>query len=795
MKNILFAVLLLPLCVQAQGVIKGTLVDEKGDEIPFGNVSVFNRSDSLLVAGVPSDENGTFRIAVQNGIYYLVVSIISFKEHRVNGLRVQQNEIDVGRIRLVPDVMALEEVIVQGERSQMQLDLDKRVFNVGSDLTSLGGSASDILNNVPSVTVDAEGVVSLRGSENVRILIDGRASGLTGISSPDALRLLQGDMIDRIEVITNPSSRYDAEGEVGIINIILKKNQRQGFNGAFSVNMGYPATYGASFDLSYRRERLNLFSSYGYNFRTNKGFGSSYQLFETPDSVFSYRESNTRTRSGGSHILRAGADYSLTDQDVLSAAIMYRTGRGKNSSRYSFEDYDAEGNLFQSSVRSEEEREPRNNIEASLAYRKEFEQKGRSFMADIRLINSQELEMADFRQTQPGAANDLLQRSSNTEDERNIQFQADYVHPFGDKGKWEAGWKSTYRRLDNDFGVEERGESGNWALLPQYDNYLVYKEGIHAGYAMAGSQFGKFSMQAGLRGEFSDITTELPRLGDHNRRTYFNLFPSVHLSFQFDESRSVQLSYSRRLSRPGFRSLLPFSGFSNNRSLRMGNPDLDPEYTNSLEAGHLFNWDNGSLLGSVYYRYRTGVIQHITLVDSIGFNRSYPINLASQNAYGVELNSSMTFWDWWKVNGNFNFYRAITDGVYENKTYGSDTYTWIGRVTSKMTIDKKWDFQAGMNYRGAQITLQGRRLPSYTIDLGLARDLFKGNGTVIVSVQDLFQTGRWRNIIDEPGFYSSSDGMWRGRQFRVTLNYRLNRKKSSKDALDERGGGDMEGEN
>lgn len=773
------------------GGIKGVIVDENGEVVPFGNVAVFQLPDSTHVTGRPADENGAFNIPLSSGNYLIRVTVVSFKERVVTGITVGNTLVDLGRVRLVPDVTTLQEVVVQGEKSQMQLELDKRVFNVGTDLASIGGSAVDILNNVPSVSVDPEGVVSLRGSENVRILIDGRPSGLTGIGSPDALRLLQGNMIDRIEIITNPSSRFDAEGEVGIINIILKKNVNHGFNGAFSVNMGHPLTYGASVDVNYRTEKFNFYGTYGHNLRTTKGYGESFQRFISPDSLFSYQEYNSRQRQGRSNMFRGGVEYYLNDNEFLGASALYRTGRGTNTSRYEFLDYDSNGELFQSSVRSETESEPETNLEFTLMYKKEFEQKGRSLTADIKLIDSQELELADFVQTHSNAA-DLLQKTSNTENERNLLFQVDYVHPFGNKGKWETGLKSNSRRIVNDFMVEERSESGSWNVLPQYDNYLVYEEKIHAAYLMAGEHFGKFSLQGGLRGEFSDITTELPDMGEKNRRTYFNLFPSVHISYELPDDKSVQLSYSRRLSRPWFRSLLPFSGYSNNRSLRVGNPDLNPEYTNSMEASYLANWDNASILASAYYRYRTGVVERITLVDSVGFNKIYPVNLSTQNAYGLEFNGSVTLMGWWRMNGNFNFYRAITDGSYEGVNYHSDTYTWMGRFTSKMTIARKWDFQAGINYRGARVTLQGKQLPSYNVDLGLARDVLKGRGTIIASVQDLFQTRRWRTIIDQPDFYSNSNSLWRGRQFLITFNYRLNRSKSSKDTFDSGsdGGGD-----
>ncbi|GAB3162837.1 TonB-dependent receptor [Telluribacter humicola] len=778
---------------QGSYAIKGSLVDNAQKPIPYGAVALYLSADSSLITGTTSGEMGQFELLAKPGQYYLKISILSFKEKLVPNLRVTDQPVQLGVITLRPDTELLDEVTVRGERSMMELELDKRVFNVGADLSNIGGSAAEILDNVPSVSVDVEGNVSLRGSQNVRILIDGRPSGLTGISSPDALRQLQGNLIERIEVITNPSSRYDAEGEVGIINIILKKNRNQGVNGSFTINVGTPANYGGSFDINYRKNKINLFSSYGVNYRSRPGFGNSFQSFTGSDSTFSYSETNRRTRGGISHNFRVGLDYYLTEKNVLTGSVLYRRSDGRNTSRYVYRDFGPMGELVETTERNELEKEPENNIEAALSFRREYDRAGRSLTADVKWIVSDEDEFSSFQQGVLGGPINLRQRSSNTEDERNFLFQADYVHPFGEKSKWEAGVKSTSRVLNNDFLVEQQEEGGSWQALPRFDNYLIYRENIHAAYMMVGNQFKKMSLQAGLRGEFSDITTELPEEDLVNQRTYFNLFPSVHLSYELAKDKALQLSYSYRLSRPGFRELLPFSGFSNARSLMVGNPNLNPEYTHSLEAGHLLNWSTGSLLSSVYYRYRLGVIQRITLVDSVGFNRIFPVNLATQNAYGLEFNYSNTIQNWWRVNANFNFYRAITSGRYQDQLLESDTYTWTSRVTSKMTFYRKWDFQAGINYRAPQQIPQGRELSTYAIDLGLSRDVMKGNGTFTLSVRDLLNTRKRRTIIEQVGYFSTSSFQWNARQILLTFNYRLNRKKENRgrEGMD----GDNEGEN
>ncbi|MBC7923351.1 MAG: TonB-dependent receptor [Ferruginibacter sp.] len=795
MLNWLF--LLLPTGVLAQTnagqslSVRGTLVDEQKNPVLFGNVALYQSSDSALVTGAASAQTGKFELRSKPGNYYLKISILSYRERIIPNINVVSQDVQLGVLLLKASTELLEEVVVRGEKSQMELQLDKRVINVGADLSNIGGNAAEILDNVPSVTVDVEGNVSLRGSQNVRILIDGRPSGLTGISSPDALRQLQGNLIDRIEVITNPSSRYDAEGEVGIINIILKKNKNQGVTGSFTANLGYPANYGGSFDINYRKNKVNLFSSYGFNYRSRPGYGSSYQRFTGSDSVFSYAETNRRIRGGTSHNFRVGMDYYLNEQNMLTGSLLYRRSDGRNTSRYEYQDFDERGQLVRPTLRNEQETEPQNNIEAALSYRRDFERKGRTLTADFKWIESDENEFSDYQQGDPAGTVSLRQRSGNTEDERNLLFQADYVHPFGEKGKWEAGVKSTARVLRNDFRVEQQ-EGESWFVLPGLDNNLVYREKIHAAYLMAGNQFRKVSLQAGLRGEFSDITTELPELTEVNQRRYFNLFPSAHLSYELTNTKALQLSYSYRLSRPGFRELLPFSGFSNARSLTVGNPNLNPEYTHSMEGGYLLNWESGSLLSSLYYRYRTGVIQRIILVDSVGFSRVFPVNLATQNAGGLEFNFSNTLQNWWRLNANFNFYRSVTSGRYQQQLLESDTYTWTSRVTSKMTFFKRWNFQAGMNYRAPQRIPQGRELASYAIDLGLSRDVLKGNGTLTLSVRDLLNTSKRRTIIEEAGYYSTSSFQWNARQILLTFNYRLNRKK---DAPGREATGENEGDN
>lgn len=784
-RNLLFTFLFLTFAVTVWGqaddalIIKGVVVDEANLPVPFANAALYNRGDSSLVTGAVSDESGRFHIPVAPGSYFLKVSFLSYEEKTVPTIDITSSDIDLGRIILVESQQLLQEVTVQSERSSMELYLDKRIFNVGKDLTNISGSASDILDNVPSVTVDVEGNVSLRGSENVRILINGKPSGLTGISTADALQQIQANLIETVEVITNPSSRFDAEGEVGIINIILKKEQRSGVNGAFTLNAGYPDNLGGSFNLNLRRDKFNLFTSYGFRYRSGPGSGNSFQEFFDPDTTFSYYQHNTRTRGGVSHNIMTGIDYFFNESSVLTGSFNYRLSDGLNKSFYTYQDFDENGDLVRTVTRREREEEPEHNSEVALSFRKDYGTRNNHYLtADFKWIENKETEYSTFLETDDRANSIIDQRASNTENERHVLFQTDYLRPFRERGKLEAGLKSTLRVIDNNFLVEQLSDESTWQTVGEFDNNLIYSENIYAAYAIFGNEINRFSYQFGLRGELTDVSVELARENETTYQNYFNVFPSSHLAYRLTDEKTLQLSYSYRLSRPWFRDLMPFSNYSNNRTLWTGNPNLRPEYTHSIEGGYLVNWDQASILSSAYFRHRTGVKERITVIDSVGYNRVFPVNLSTQNAFGLEFNFNWDPVSWVRFTANGNFYRAITEGEYEGRKLESDTYTWTSRAMSRITFLKKYDFQASWRYRAPRETPQGRSRSNYSVDLGLARDILKGNGTLTLSVRDLFNTNKWRNVVDTEDFYSESVFQWRPRSFRLTFTYRINRKEN-----------------
>lgn len=761
------------LAQQGQRNISGTITDAESEEpLPYATVSVHKSSDSSLITGTATDENGRFTIKVFPGKQYLRISFLSFKEKFLN--LPEKGDANLKTIVLEPSTAMMEEVIVEGKKSQMQFNLDKRVFNVASDITVQGLNVSEILDNLPSVEVDVEGNVSLRNSQNVRILINGKPSGF--LSTADALRQLQGDMVERIEIITNPSAKQEAEGEAGIINIVLKKNERQGFNGSFELRAGYPSNLGASANLNYRRYWVNLFANYGISLRENPGSGYTFQEFYLPDSQYTTIRERNMLRGGLSQNIRTGADFFLDKNNTITTSFLYSFSDEKNVTNLLYRDFDINNNPVNLTERSDHEVEDEQDFEMALNYERKFDQKDRLLTASLQYIDSRELEKSNLEEETIGSGNRIFQRSANDEHWNNLLGQVDYEHPFSEDTKLEAGLRSTVRNIKNAYLVEN-WETTEWATLDSLSNTLHYSEIIHAAYATYGSKYKDFSYQLGLRAEYSDITVELEGANEPISKKYINFFPSAHFTYEFSKDRSLQWSYSRRLSRPHFRSLNPFYSFSDSRAFYGGNPDLDPEFTHSVEMGYLKYWKKASFYGGIYYRHTDGVIQRVTRVDDNGITYTQPVNLSERDAAGLETNFSTQILPWWKINGNFNFFREITGGNYMGEKLYSDTYGWSSRATSRITIKKKLDWQTSFMYRSPQQRPQGRSLALYFLDMGLSMDVLKKNGTLTLSGRDLLNTRRWRSITSGDNFYSENDFQWRARQVILTFSYRINQGK------------------
>ncbi|AFK02022.1 TonB-dependent receptor [Emticicia oligotrophica DSM 17448] len=769
--------------------IKGKVVDATTNEaLSFASIRVSNSADNKLITGNITNEKGEFSIAAPYGNYYIEVEYMGYKNTKTAKISLTKENpvIDFGNIKIEPSANALKEVVVQAEKSSMEMKLDKRVFNVGKDLANAGGSASDILTNIPSVSVDPDGGVKLRGSDNVRILIDGKPSGLVSFKGGSGLQSLQASMIERVEVITNPSARYEAEGMAGIINIILKKDQKQGFNGSFDVITGQPVNYGGAANINYRHRKVNFFVNYSIAYNIRPNVSSLSQERQSNDTTFFLKQRNNGTLTGFNTNIRGGLDYFFNDKNTITASYLYRRSKARRITNLRYEDYlFTNNNLTGISKRKQDEQETEPNSEYVLSYKKTYARKGQEFNAEIRFLDNWESSDQLFTQDYftPNetiiSSKSLVQNSLNDEFEKQWLFQIDYVQPIGKEGKFETGLRSSFRDMVNDYVVNQKNEQGQFVVVPGLKNYFIYDENINAAYAILGNKTKQFSYQAGLRAEWTDVKTTLRETNEVNPRKYANLFPSLHLTYALPQENSIQVSYSRRVRRPFYNDLSPFATFSDNRNFFGGNPNLNPEFSNVYEIGHIKYFEKGSLGSSVYYRDTDGKIERIRQVNALGFATTRPENLLGEQAYGMEFTSQYNLAKWWKLDFNFNLFHATIDGSNIDKTYKRETNSWFIRQTSRFNLPKGLDLQIRGNYEAKQKTVQGTRLPLYYFDFSASKDVFKGNGTLNFSILDIFNTRKFRSITEGSTFRTEGSSQFRRRQFNLTLNYRIKQSKGA----------------
>ncbi len=777
------------------GTISGKLVDaQQYSALGFATVSLFKSGSNTAITSINTTEKGEFLINAPSGSYRVEIDFIGYESYISSIIQISADHLHhkLGIIKLKSTTKTLDEVFVRAEKSSMTLSLDKKIFNVGKDLANAGGNAADILSNIPSVAVDAEGNVSLRGSSSVRILIDGKPSGLVSIKGGAGLQQLQGSMVDRVEIITNPSARYEAEGMGGIINIVLKKEKKEGFNGSFDVVAGYPENFGVAANVNYRRKDLNFFVNYSTSYRNAPGKNGQYQEFYKNDSTFISTKDMEHHLRGLYNTARAGLDYYFDDRNILTAAYTYRISKGKRFSDIVYHDYlNSLKDPLAVSYRTQDETETEPNSEYALTYKRNFTREGHELTADIRYLDNWEDSDQFFGEDvyNPDGSHSgipyLLQRAVNYETEKQYLLQVDYVLPFKEKAKFETGLRSSFRDMTNNYTVTQQNEDESWFEVPGLTNNFVYNEKISALYAILSNKVKKFSYQAGLRAELTDVTTTLKQTNEINPRKYTNLFPSVHITYDLPQGHALQLSYSRRIRRPAYNDLSPFMTYSDNRNYYSGNPDLNPEFTNSFEIGHIKYLTGASISSSLYYRYTKGKIMSVRRVDESGNSITHPENLATENSFGAELTGSYSPWQWWKMDGSFNFFRAITDGSNLDASFKSDTYSWLFRLLSRITVWKNMDIQLRGNYEAPQKMPQGRRKSLATMDFAVSKDILNNKATITLNVVDVFNSRKYRSVIQGDDFYTVTNSQGRMRQANLTFNYRLRQaKKKAKVSLD-----------
>ncbi len=790
--------------------ITGNIIDSNTKEpLEYATV-VLNNLETKQLSGGITDEKGNFTIKIIPGTYDISFEFISFKTIKISK-KIINSSLNFGTIKLSEDSDKLDEIVIISEKSTVEIRLDKRIYNVGKDMTVKGGSASDVLDNVPSVDVDVEGNVSLRGNENVRILIDGKPSALVGLSGSDALRQLPADAIEKVEVVTSPSARYDAEGTAGILNIILRKGVATGLNGSLNTTIGDPTQYRIASNINFRTKKINFFTNLGYRNSSSPGnFLTNLSTFEN-ESVNSLRiEDRDFERKRNGYNINLGLEYFLSNESSITGTYFYRDSDNKNLSTNAIQVFDVNNILEYSDVRVQDEDEIDETSQISLNYTNNINNSGHKLTIDFQYSDSKEIETAFI--------DDSLASEKNitTENSKSTLIQSDYVLPIGEHMQFELGYRGDFQDLNSNFLVNR---------IPELDfnpsNNLTFKQNVNAIYSQFGNKINKFSYLLGLRTEITDVKVRLTNTNENFDYRYTEVFPTINFGLERTDNQSFTLGYSRRLRRPRYWYLNPFESRNSQNVIYKGNPGLIPTFTNSFDLGFLQKIGKLTLNSSIYFQHSVNAIQRVSrdeirLLDGVNqvITIREPINLASEDRYGFELTANYNPSKKVRLSGSFNVFQQESKGLYEYNKFtidetsgaitsmpetqdlGNINNSWFSRFNATFTLPWKIQMQNRLSYRGPRYTAQSESKGMFSANIALSKDVFSEKGTLVLNVSDVFNSRKWRSTNfnpnkENPTSINNQESQWRVRQVSLNFTYRFNQKK--KQGREQRGGEDYEG--
>ena len=793
-KIFLFLTLLFGVYINSQEnklTVSGKIIDsDYNTPLEYATISIYDSEKKNLINGVISDNSGFFSIEVKKGLYDIKIEYISFRTKSLEKIDVQ-NSIDLGNINISIDENLLDEIEVVGEKTEIEIKLDKTVYNIGKDLTLKGSSVSDVLDNLPSLEVDVDGNVSLRGNQSVRILINGKPSGLVGISSNDALKQFPSESVEKVEVITSPSARYNAEGTAGIINIVLRKNKLAGLNGSASLNLGDPRRVGISTNLNYRTKKISLFSNIGDNStKYINGFKNETEYFTNSEKNNFLYENGERNSERNSNYYNGGVEYFFNEKTSFVASFVNNSSDGlTNTSNLIDQTFD---NINSLSERLEDENEIDENKEFSFNFSKKFNDKGHELTIDYQKQKSFEIESSSIlnNKLKPIFERNLSEKITTDENQNSELYKVDYVLPIGEEGQFEAGFRRSNQHQKIDYLVEKEDNSGNFISDNNLSNTLLYNEKVNAYYTQYGNKKNNFSYLVGLRFEESITNVTQVVNGDNTQKKYNDLFPTLNLAIELKEDETITLGYNRRIRRARSYFINPFPSRSSITNIFQGNPNIEPTYSNGIDLGYLKRFSQTTINGSIYFRKSTGEFTFITenTGESVLVNgnlvpviRRTPINLASNSQTGIEFNVNYTKSKLWRVRGNINFFESNLKGEYNGVIYDSKNFSWSGRLNNYLKIFSSVDWQTSLSYRAPQKTAVSNRKARISSNTALSKDLMKDKLTLTFKVNDIFETQKWRIESFNENYRSYSESSWRGgRNIELNLIYRFNQKKSDR---------------
>lgn len=756
--------------LQAQDAItiSGRILDAaSGSPIPYASVSLYDAENGKISGGTTTDNDGSFELTSNLKSFYLELSFIGYQTQTLKDLKPQNGKLVLGDISLSENTQTLGEVQVTADKSVTEFKLDKRVFNVGKDISTSGLGALDVLENVPSVNVNIEGQVSLRGNTGVQILINGKPSVLADEGS-NALGTITADMIESIEVITNPSAKYEAEGTSGIINIILKKEEKKGFNGSASINTGIPDNHSIGLSLNRRTENFNFFTQFGAGYRSLPRINESLNRnLITGTEVYSEGQ---EFRNENFYNITLGTDYHINEYNVITLSGNFAYEVEDQPSETNFEIHDANDSLLSAYQRKETTSATNPKYQYDLQYEKQFKshEDHKLLMSALGRFFGKELS-SQFVNTALGTTDvDPNQRTESSFFDRSFVYKIDYTNPISKRYSIEAGAIFDQNNVGNDYQVLNSGVNG-YVIDSSLTNNFEYNQNVFGAYTTGGYEGERWGLKLGLRYEYTLLNTLLTTTNEANDQEYSNWFPSLHTTYKFSPRFSLQAGYSRRISRPRMWDLNPFFNIKNNYNIRMGNPQLQPEFGDSYEITGISIFEKFSISTSIYHLYTTEVVDRVTYFED-NVSVTTPVNVGTRNQTGLEITGKYNPNKWLALNGDFNYGYFSREGIFQDQNFAFEGDKWNGRMTTKFKLPKDFDLELSGNYNSPYVNVQGRVSGFAFADIGIRKKLWEGKAVVNFSVRDIFASRIMENFVYQNDFYAYSFSQ-RGRFFTLGFSY------------------------
>ena len=774
-------------------IVSGKVTNSENSEpLEYATITILDPKDNNVITGGLSDETGNFRISTKKGIYNVLIEYMSFKNKTLENINVY-NDLSLGEVQLELNYESLGEVEIIAEETSVEIRLDKKIYTVGKDLSVRGGTANDVLDNIPSVSTDLDGNILLRGNDAARILINGKPSRLVGINST-FIKQLPADAIEKVEVITSPSARYEAEGSGGIINIILRKSKKLGLNGSLSANTGDPKANSLSSNINYRNGKINFFNSSSIYDRLRPGNSSGiteYYNGDNPSTFFS--ENRYRERDSEGYFVNNGFEWYIDDNTSLIGSFYYNDYKSDNLESNTINELDENSNILNSITQNDMEGDVDNNREYNINFERKFNDDGQKITIDFQYENSKEWENSIIDENQ--IISESIDENISSE---SYLIQSDYVLPIGENKQFEAGIRISNEDDITDYRVFDNVNGGFIEDLNQ-SNLFQYKEKISAVYTQYGVKVeDKYSFLFGLRVENTLKNVNQLTIQDFTKIDDTGLFPTFNFGLEISENETLTFGYNRRIRRPWSRFVNPFPTKISPILIWRGNPYLDPTYSNNLDIGYLKRFESSFTVNtSAYFQKSTNSIN--TIIEDTGefaeingvdvpIVERFPINLSTNERFGFELNLSYRKGRNWNINSNFNLFQNKVEGTYNDIVYDNKNVSWSFRLNNKLTLPGKIEWQTRMNVRGPNETAVSKSEGDFSIDLAFSKELFKDKATLSLNIRDLLDQRGWRNETFNENFYNDFEFRWSQRSATLNLTYRFNQKKNQNRRQMRRGG-------